>query len=79
MFSGGGAVLDGGRLLALLAFETAQDEFGLGGEAAGGAVAVAAPTGGVEDPASAGDGLLAGDHVAGQAASRVINCPAETP
>ncbi|RDD89063.1 hypothetical protein DVZ84_08615 [Streptomyces parvulus] len=67
-------MLDGGRLLgALLPFEAAQDEFGLGVEAAGGAVAVAAVAGGVEDPAGVGERLVAGDHGAGHAAARLIS------
>jgi hypothetical protein len=66
-------VLDGGRLLALLAFEAAQDEFDLGGEAAGGAVAVAAAPGGVEDSAGVGECLLSGDHGPGHAAARLTS------
>ncbi|EFL21866.1 hypothetical protein SSOG_01578 [Streptomyces himastatinicus ATCC 53653] len=66
-------MLDGGRLLALLAFEAAQDEFDLGGEATGGAVAVASSAGSVEDSAGVGERLLAGDHFAGHAAACFIS------
>jgi hypothetical protein len=61
-------VVDGGRLLALLAFEAAHDQLDLCGEPTGGAVAVAAVPGGVEDAPGVGDGLLAGNHGAGHAA-----------
>ncbi|MFC8199912.1 hypothetical protein ACFUTV_31650 [Streptomyces sp. NPDC057298] len=69
-FSGGGAVLDGGRLLALFAFEAAHDQLDLCGEPTGGAVAVAAAASVVENSAGARNGLLAGNHGAGHAAAR---------
>ncbi|MEW1774708.1 hypothetical protein [Streptomyces sp. NPDC086777] len=80
LFSGGGAVLlDGGRLPALLAFEAAQDQFHCWIEAPGGAVAVSAVAGGVEDTPGVRERLLAGDHGAGHTAARLSSCPAEMP
>jgi hypothetical protein len=46
----------------LLALEAAACELELGGESAGGAVAVALGAGPVEGAAGASEGLLAGDH-----------------
>ncbi|KAB1141439.1 hypothetical protein F7R91_32650 [Streptomyces luteolifulvus] len=71
-------MLDGGRMLALLAFEAAQDEFDLGGDAPGGAVGVAPVAGLVEDPAGVGERLLAGDYAGGHAAA-LHSCEAGTP
>lgn len=72
-------MLDGGRLPALVAFEAAQDQFCCGVEATGGAVAVSAVAGGVEDTAGVRERPLAGDHGAGHAADRLTSWPAETP
>ncbi|MEU0719079.1 hypothetical protein ABZ498_18110 [Streptomyces lavendulocolor] len=66
-------MLDGGRLLALPAFEAAQYELDLGGEAPGGAVGVAAVARCVEDSTGVRDGALAGDHFADHAAARWIS------
>jgi hypothetical protein len=55
--------------VAVLALEAAARELELGGQSAGGAVAVAAGPGGVEGAAGGGDGFLAGDHGAVHAAS----------
>lgn len=73
----------GGRL-ALLAFEAAKLQLDLGGQAAGGAVEVAAVARGVEDGARRGDALGAGGVAPGHAAALlvaagVMSCDAVMP
>ena len=71
------------RLVGLLAFEAAADQFVLGGEAAGGAVAVAAGSGLVKDAAQVPNRLIAGDDLAADHAAApdlsLRSCSAVTP